>query len=245
MTSISKHYNEHLGPVYAWSLGGIDAALQRGEAELTSIAIDRSSGGVAVDLGAGFGTHAIPLAQAEYRVLAIDSCALLLDQLQRTAGPLSIRCIEDDLLDFDRYLSGTAELILCLGDTLTHLGNHAAVEQLVAKATDALSDNGRLVVSFRDYSVALRGAARFIPVRYDDDRMLTCFLEYQDASVTVHDLLHERTDQGWELKISTYGKLRLSSAWIIQLMKNQGLVVREGPGSSGMIRLEGRRRSAA
>jgi len=83
------------------------------------ILIDASPVGIAVDLGAGFGAHAVPLASAGYRVLAIDSSAELLGQLRQTAGKLPIQCIEDDLLTFEDYLDEPVDLILGMGDTLT------------------------------------------------------------------------------------------------------------------------------
>lgn len=48
------------------------------------------------------------------------------------------------------------------------------------------------LLSFRDYSVPLQDEKRFIPVRSDEGRILTCFLEYSEDSVLVHDILHER-----------------------------------------------------
>ncbi len=48
-------------------------------------------------------------------------------------------------------------------------------------------------MSFRDYAGApLEGDARFILVRSDEQRVMTCFLDYADRSVAVHDLLHEK-----------------------------------------------------
>ena len=61
----------------------------------------------------------------------------------------------------------------------------------------------------------LTGTARFLPVRADDQRILTCFLEYGPSHVTVHDLLHEREAGGaWRLQTSAYRKLRLSPGWV-------------------------------
>ena len=62
-------------------VGGIASAFEWGAAELDTIGATPSSSGVAVDLGAGFGMHAVPLARRGFNVLAIDSCAELLDEL--------------------------------------------------------------------------------------------------------------------------------------------------------------------
>lgn len=74
--SVQSHYDSFLGPVYAWSTGGIDAAIERGDTELKALGVsDTQAGNLAVDLGAGFGTHSIPLAHMGWRVLALDRCS--------------------------------------------------------------------------------------------------------------------------------------------------------------------------
>jgi hypothetical protein len=93
------------------------------------------------------------------------------------------------------------------------------------------------VVSFRDYSVPLFGDQRFVPVRSDDNRILTCFLEYEPESVVVHDILHQRTPEGWQTRVSHYRKLRLSPGNLIASLQSNGFSVRSEAGMRGMIRL--------
>lgn len=242
MTTSQHHYDKHLGPVYAWSVGGFDSALQRGYQELTALTAFPISAGIAVDLGAGFGMHAIPLARNGYDVLGIDSCGELLNELMSTADKLPIQCVTDDLVNFQQHLTAEPDLILCMGDTLTHLDSTASVEALIGIIAEALRDGGCFVTSFRDYTVALKNESRFIPVRSDDNRILTCFLEYSDATVKVSDILHEKREGVWDLSISSYHKLRLSPEWVMKVMEAQGLSVKRSTGLSGMVRLEGYRR---
>src|SRR5688572_10989815 len=112
--------------------GGIDAALERGAGEVSALNLSPVPGAVAVDLGAGFGMHAIPLARAGYRVLAIDSSAELLNELRAGVGVLPIDVVTDDLLAFRRHVREQPQLIVCMGDTLTHLENVEAVLRLIA-----------------------------------------------------------------------------------------------------------------
>ena len=93
------------------------------------------------------------------------------------------------------------------------------------------------VVSFRDYCAALTGDQRFIPVRGDDTRILTCFLEYQPEVVVVHDILHQRTPEGWQTQVSHYRKLRLSPEQLITGLESHGFNVRREVGLRGMVRL--------
>lgn len=240
MSGVQKHYDEHLGPVYAWMHGGVDRAIELGAAEIDRLGIGRSVSGLALDLGAGFGTHAIPLARRGFEVLAIDSCAALLDELKVQGQGLAIETLLGDLHTFRLHLSRTPELILCMGDTLTHLENKAAVISLIEGASGTLGTGGRLVTTFRDYSTALTGEQRFIPVRSDERRILTCFLEYTDSHVVVHDVLHEWHDAAWRMMVSAYPKLRLSPAWVIETMEKNGFSVEHTEGRFGLVCLVAR-----
>jgi SAM-dependent methyltransferase len=237
MASVADHYRSHLAPVYAWMCGGFDSAMARGETELGVILPDLSQGSRAVDLGCGFGMHSIPLARRGYAVLALDSSSYLVGQLKAHAGTLPITAAEDDLLAFQRYLDRPADVILCMGDTLTHLPDRNAASQLFTSAAASLRPGGTFIATFRDYTQALIGNARFIPVKSDADRILTCFLEYAADHVDVHDLLHERHGDVWQLSVSTYRKLRLDPQWISTSLRDRGFSVRTEPGVAGMLRI--------
>jgi predicted RNA methylase len=221
--------------------GGTDAAITRGQAEVNAVCPRPPQSQLqsqwAVDLGAGFGMHAIPLADIGYSVLAIDSSGTLLNAMHNHIGDRPIRTIRDDLLSFRKHLDGPVFLIVCMGDTLTHLPDRQSIERLIADVAASLEAGGTFVVTFRDYSTPLIGLKRFIPVRGDADRILTCFLEYDDDALTVHDILHERDGSDWRQRVSTYRKLRLSPDWVAATLEAKGLQVRTEPGLAGMTRL--------
>ena len=70
MVSVAEHYEQHLGPIYVWMAGGVEAALKTGSDDIEALDLAPVGDAVAVDLGAGFGMHAIPLARRGYRVVA-------------------------------------------------------------------------------------------------------------------------------------------------------------------------------
>jgi SAM-dependent methyltransferase len=243
MQSARQHYATHLGPVYSWMMGGVEGATQRGAQEIDRLPIEALRGASAVDLGAGFGMHSIPLARRGIEVLAIDSDATLLAELGAHATGLPITTIEGDLLDFRRHLKNSVRLILCMGDTLAHLASVEEVRSLIVSAAEALEEGGILMMSFRDYSVPLQGANRGILVRGDSQRILTCFLEYEGSYVTVNDLIHEFSDGRWGLRVGSYRKLRLVPRQVCETLERCGFSVLQEPGLAGMVRLVATRRA--
>ena len=240
------HYADLLGPVYTWMVGDVDAAFARGDSELGTLALPSMQGATAVDLGAGFGLHAIPLARRGFSVLALDSCEVLLKDLRQRAGLLPIRIVNANLLDFKAHMAAPADVILCMGDTLTHLPDHSSVERLFKDAAASLRPDGFLVATFRDYvSGELKDEARFIPVRSDAERILTCFLEYKDTTVTVHDLLYQLEGGSWRLHAGSYPKLRLAPLWVVERLSSLGLAVVRDAGPGGMTRIVARKAPAS
>lgn len=93
MATVADHYETHLAPVYLWMAGGFDAAVSRGEAEIEAVRPNLASGTTAVDLGAGFGMHTIPLARRGCSVVAVDTSSILLDELRVHAEALPVRAV--------------------------------------------------------------------------------------------------------------------------------------------------------
>jgi SAM-dependent methyltransferase len=236
MQDSQTHYNTHLGPIYSWMLGDLAAAFARGAAEIDALPLP--SGGIAVDLGAGLGLHSLPLARRGFDVVALDNCQSLLDELRAHAGSLPVITRYADLLQFRSFVEGPAQVIVCMGDTLTHLPTISSVEALLSSAAAVLPRGGIFAVTFRDYATrTLQGEQRFILVRADQDRILTCFLEYQDRHVTVHDILSEKDFAQWRQKISSYPKLRLAPDWLVTRLSERGFGVQRDVTPGGMVRI--------
>lgn len=240
LSSVQDHYNQHLGPSYAWSVGGVESAMTRGESELEMLDISPTNGRLAVDLGAGFGMHAIPLARRGFDVIALDTCPILLDELRTSQGDDSIMTIESDLQSFREYLPEDPELIICMGDTIAHLPDPRKVEYLIADAAAALRPGGQFIVTFRDSSAIPPGDKQFIPVRSDERRILTCLVEHGNDRLTVHDIFHHWNGASWQMEVSIYGKVRLSPQWLAERFSAHGFAVDTISLPSGMVCLSGR-----
>ena len=237
MASVADHYDRHLGEIYAWMQGGAEAGFTRGREELRVLGVERVESRLAVDLGAGYGSHAVPLADLGWAVIAVERCGPLLRELAHHAAGRTITVIDSDMSVFARHLSRPVDLILCLGDTLTHLPDLPSVSGLLSAIATSLAPGGRFVTTFRDYTRTLNGDARFIAVRSEPAQILTCFLEYGENTLEVHDLIHRLTDGVWRLSVSSYPKLRLDPTWVARQLEESGLEVNSGTAANGMVRI--------
>ncbi|MER7986591.1 class I SAM-dependent methyltransferase [Streptomyces noursei] len=244
MTDAVEHYARLLAEHYTWMLGGDVSAAASGQlALLRELGVHAEFHGpgapdgdaTAVDLGCGPGTQTLALTRLGFSpVVAVDTSERLLAELTaahaRAGGaPDALRTLHRDLRGAlpEAAVPGSAAAVVCMGDTLPHLPAKEDVGQLLRDVAHALRRGGHFVATYRDLTAELHGTDRFLPVRSTDDRLLTCFLEYRDAdTVLVHDLLHTRTATGWELRTSSYPKLRIPARWLAGQCRAAGLEVR-------------------
>jgi SAM-dependent methyltransferase len=188
--------------------------------------IEPRSGGKALDLGCGSGFQSIALEKLGFRVLSVDMCETLLDELRNRSAGRDVNAVQGDILDHSVYADkGPFEVAVCMGDTLTHLQETQEVSALLANIYPHLEEGGRLALSFRDLTDELKGIDRIIPVRSDDDKIMATFLEYEATKVNVHDIVFVKGDSGWELRKSTYRKLRIGMHQVQDFLRQLGFSV--------------------
>ncbi len=219
-----EHYENHLGHFYSWMAGDFQLKCNEFRNLLTENSILPSSNKLAFDLGAGHGLQSIPLAELGFKVLAIDFNQHLLNELEVNAKDLNIRTINDDIRHA-RNFRDRPELIVCCGDTLSHLNDKTEIKTLLSLISNSLGEKGKLILSFRDYSNKLTGTDRFIPVKCDENKILTCILDYDDEFVSVTDLLHEKVNNEWQQKISSYKKIRLLTTEIVAYLEEVEMTI--------------------
>jgi len=240
MSTVLQHYANHLGPIYLWMAGGFERAIEMGRSDLRALDVPIRPGMTALDLGAGFGMHAVPLAQAGCSVTAVDSSEILLRELQQHSEGLAIRVAEGDLLDFRRHIDGPQSLVLCMGDTLTHIQSQEEVAHLFKEVSEVLAPDGVFAMTYRNYSTPASGTGRFILVRSDDSRIHTCLLEEGPTHMDVSDVIHERSGDAWRMEVSSYKKLRLAPEWVLRALREAGMTPEASPGPRGMIQVVAR-----
>lgn len=242
MKTAKEHYDQQLAAVYTWMCSGAEAAIERNRDLFRRLEVKSEPRGLAVGRGAGAGFQAVPLAELGFSVVALDFSPQLLAELRERTNELPVRTVQDCLLNFDRHVDEQAKLIVCRGDTLTHLESKDFVRLLQSRVGRALAEGGTLILTFRDYvSVEPQGAGRFILFRSDESKILICFLEYQEEVVEVYDLLYRRHEDGWQLEASSCPKLRLNKEWVSGQLSRAGLRVIRSETAQGMVLIAARK----
>ncbi|MEJ1241725.1 class I SAM-dependent methyltransferase [Chryseolinea sp. T2] len=233
---VKEHYEHHLGNFYSWMIGDLRSKVDSFSRFLSQQGIIANHGDLAADLAAGHGIQSLALAELGYKVIAIDFNHQLLQELVANAHSHSVEitAINDDIRNVAQQIHNAA-LITCCGDTVTHLDNLTDIRKLSASVFAALRPGGKAIFSFRDYATPLLGDRRFIPVKSDENRILTCILDYNSDSVTVTDLLLERTEAGWHQSVSSYSKVRLDRNTFISILTGEGFEIELNDFVSNMI----------
>jgi SAM-dependent methyltransferase len=206
--------------------GDYDAKVQENTHFFKLNGIQVLSDGKALDLGCGSGFQTIALAELGFKVLGIDLCRALLDELRGRSAGRDVDVFQGDMLDSRIYADrGPFELAVCMGDTLTHLQAVEDVSVLFRNVYKSLEPGGKLALTFRDLNAELKGVERIIPVKSDDDKLMATFLEYENMYVNVHDMIFVKRNSGWELEKSVYRKLRLGLHQVQELLLHLGFKI--------------------
>ncbi len=222
---VKAHYDRHLADFYAWMTGDFQAKQMEHQDIFRSFGVVPRENKVAIDLGAGHGIQSVALAHLGFEVVSVDFSKQLLVELNVNKGNLPIEVVESDIMHYLETMDSKAGLIICMGDTLTHLDSLPAVEKLFRLVKEQLVQGGKVMLSFRDLSTELTHENRFIPVKSDENRILTCFLEYFQDYVMVHDILWERNGGGWSQRVSAYPKLRLAERRVDEMLSSAGMKI--------------------
>lgn len=224
LATAKEHYDNHLGAIYSWMVGDFQKKSSEFVQFLQTNGVSPNYNRIAIDLGEGNGIQSVAMAEMGFEVKSFEFNQYLLKELKENSKYWQIEIFEENLENFHTFLP-EAELIVCCGDTISHLFSMNDITKLIMNIHKVLCKNGRIILSFRDYFQELKGKDRFIEVKSDKDRILTCFLEYDHNFVNVTDILYERVNDIWEQKISTYPKVRIFTFDIVALLEEVSFTI--------------------
>jgi len=221
--SIKDHYENFLGNIYSWTKGDFSDCVKECNQYFIENEINSNNASLAIDLGCGHGIQSIALAKRGFKVISVDVNKQLLIELYQNKEDLPVLIVENDIFS---YLSNSKdvipEVIVCMGDTLSHFDTFDSLKKLFVSCYEMLTPGGKFIISYRDYSRALTGNSRFVTVRSDEYRIFSCFLEYFETTVGVTDILYEFNNGRWVQLVSSYQKLRITEQDIQLWLKEAG-----------------------
>jgi len=227
VTPVTTHYDALLAARYTWMMGGLDGCLSGAGALLDAVGLTDEGSGAVLDLGAGAGYHARVLASRGFAVTAVDTSDTLLKELGEVCAGLPVKTLQADLLDEAKFAAlAPFVLILCVGDTLTHLSSMKDVDKLIRMAARLLAPGGALLLQFREQPKDLSPQDSIIKMRAERDRIMQCVLHFEQERVWVTDVVHEWNGQAWLTTKSTYPKLRIPIDVVLEIATTAGLNVR-------------------
>lgn len=233
--TVKEHYDNHLGKFYSWMLGDFDTNEEKMREFFAAHGIASQTNQTALDLGCGNGIQSVALTKLGYKVKAVDFNAQLLDELNEHKNHYGIEVINSEVINYLNSVNKKFSLITCMGDTILHLESREWVKEFIKLCYENLESGGKLILSFRDYSTELKGDSRFIPVKSDDTRVMTCFLEYYNDYIKVTDLLYEKINGEWIQFVSSYKKVRVLPEEIEKCLKEAGFEIESNEVLSRMI----------
>ncbi|MBJ7329032.1 MAG: class I SAM-dependent methyltransferase [Solirubrobacteraceae bacterium] len=148
-------------------------------------AIDRLAilhgGGPALELGAGTGRIAIPLAERTGEVVALDSSAEMLDELAAQRGTAPVEPVLGDMRAHrdDREFG----LVLCVLGTLSMATEDGGAEQTLQTCAQAVAPNGSVVIETHNPA--------FVEALHEGRSQTTTFVPYpgRDTGLLSHSTL--------------------------------------------------------
>lgn len=235
--STKSHYNDHLSKFYAWMVGDFNQQVKSFHEFLLSQEMIHGYHKTALDLGSGHGIQSVALAKAGYDVTAVDFCEPLLTSLSKYKKELTIDTVEHDMLEYVLLNPKVHDLIICWGDTLTHLEDKLQLNIFLRTCCQSLESDGRLLLSFRDYSKAFIDESISIPVKETSDRKLTCHLHYEEFRVKVRDEFSFLHQDQWHTKTSEYFKIRINPNDVVKKLRDHGLRILHIETVQGMVQI--------
>jgi SAM-dependent methyltransferase len=155
-----------------------------------------------LDAACGTGHHAIALAQEGYQVVGADLSAPMIEKAGENAAAHGVD-VEFTVAGLGEYaaLGRTFDAAICLGNSLPHLLDEAAVEGALADFAAVLRPGGLLVIQNRNFDRVWRERERFMsPQSFrdgDGEWLFIRFYDFYEESLTFNMLRLRRRPDGW------------------------------------------------
>jgi glycine/sarcosine N-methyltransferase len=122
-----------------------------------------------LDLGSGTGEHARFLSGKGFEVVGVDVSEAMLEQARDGGAPDGVSFVQGDLVHVEAAVTGTFGAAICLGNTLTHITEPAALAQLCRGVRQVLLPGAPFVIQVLNYERLVRNGQRCLPLTFLQD----------------------------------------------------------------------------
>lgn len=159
------------------------------------------------DCACGIGTQALGLARIGHKVSATDISPAAVGRAREEAASLGLQITLNvaDMRTTNWGPQGAFDVVLACDNAVPHLLTAAEVLAAARNMYRWLRPGGIMLISTRDYDLALETKPRTTPLRFIEDtagqRALFQVWEWDEDKYDVHQFILLRLEDGWQPKI--------------------------------------------
>ena len=184
-----------------------------------------------LDLACGSGRHAVAFAKSGFEVIGIDLSPHMIAAATRHAeeNDVSVQFHTADMSNVNTMVTGSFDLILCLGNSLALLPSIDTLKATLKSAYRLLTKNGYLVTQTLNFEEIRHNQFRFFPLKSGitaagNEVIFARFFEpFSNKSTgTMVFTGFIKTKTGWKTKTHTHQVLQITQPLMNELLTTSG-----------------------
>lgn len=220
---------EELALIYDQSIDWTQR-LQR-ELSLLSPLIENQKPARILDLACGSGRHAVAFAKKGHEVIGLDLSPQMIAAATRHAeeNDVHVQFHTADMSKVNTIVTGSFDLILCLGNSLALLPSINVLQTTLQGASSLLSKDGYFVTQTLNFEEIRHAHFRFFPIKSGttaagNEVIFARFFEplSETSTATMVFTGFIKTDTGWKTKTHTHQVLQITHQLMNTLLNTTG-----------------------